>query len=99
MKYCVECGSKLQLGAKFCVHCGTQILISDSFDTGHRPGEGNSRPINSKLKSDQKNLTANVRTRVKPIYGNGFRENEHCFNCGSKYGSTKRCLVCEADRI
>ena len=98
MKYCVECGSKLQLGAKFCVSCGIQISMKETTDTGHHSELGDLQLNNSKLKPDQNNLTANVRTRVKPVYGKGFNVNEHCFNCGSKYSSAKRCLVCEADR-
>jgi rRNA maturation endonuclease Nob1 len=98
MKYCVECGSKLQPGAKFCVNCGIQISATKSNDSGNNSDLRESQPMNSQPKYDQTNLTAKVRTPVKPIYGKGFKESENCFNCGSKYSSAKRCLVCDASR-
>jgi len=42
-------------------------------------------------------VSAPSNARVKPVYGNGYREGTHCSNCGGKPGSGSRCNVCQAD--
>jgi|688.fasta_scaffold21606_10 hypothetical protein len=96
MNYCVECGSRLQAQAKFCVNCGMRISVEQ---TSIYKESSRSTPSKlSSLKSEDGigNLIAQVSTRIKPVYGKGFKKSEHCFNCGAENSSAKRCKTCDA---
>lgn len=96
MKFCTECGSKLEGKVKFCSDCGTRVEADGEKaeatpKTAVRPESkvDTSQPIRAEV-------SANV--RVTPIYGIGFKPGVHCVNCGSKPNSSRNCQVCGAEQ-
>ena len=94
MNFCVECGSKLQHQAKFCVNCGTKIASSNGDEkSSNLAPPKKSSAINMDMAAGR---MAQVNTRIKLVYGNGFKHGEHCFNCGAKISNSRKCETCDA---
>ena len=96
MKFCTECGSKLDGKVNFCSDCGAKI-ISDSQKVVEVAKAVTKQP--SKVETNEQlrgNVSSNV--RVMPLYGVGFKIGVHCFNCGSKLSQSKICQVCGAEQ-
>ena len=96
MKFCTECGSKLEGKVKFCSDCGTRVEAAG--ETVEATPRAAVKP-ESKVDSNQPiraEVSSNV--RVTPIYGIGFKPGVHCANCGSKPNSSRNCQVCGAEQ-
>lgn len=96
MKFCTECGSKLEAKSKFCSDCGTKVeteveKVSETPKAAIKPQP--KVDINQPIRAE---VSSNV--RVTPIYGVGFKPGIHCMNCGSKPNSSKSCQVCGAEQ-
>ena len=96
MKFCTECGSKLEAKSKFCSDCGTRVeteveKVSETPKAAIKPQPkvDTNQPIRAEVSSN---------VRVTPIYGTGFKPGIHCMNCGSKPNSSKSCQVCGAEQ-
>lgn len=96
MKFCTECGSKLEAKSKFCSDCGTRVeteveKVSETPKAAIKPQPkvDTNQPIRAEVSSN---------VRVTPIYGIGFKPGIHCMNCGSKPNSSKSCQVCGAEQ-
>lgn len=96
MKFCTECGSKLEAKSKFCSDCGTKVdteveKVSETPKAAIKPQPkvDTNQPIRAEVSSN---------VRVPPIYGVGFKPGIHCMNCGSKPNSSKSCQVCGAEQ-
>ncbi len=94
MAFCTECGGKLALGDKFCSDCGVKLVESTS-NSGSK--ERKKLDVQTDFVPPLIQVSAPSNARVKPVYGNGYREGTHCSNCGGKPGSSSRCNVCQAD--
>jgi uncharacterized membrane protein YvbJ len=102
MKFCPECGSKIEGKAKFCSNCGTSIgpEIQELQEVA-RPKEVVKPIVKEQPKSEPSNqLLAEVSAsvRVTPVYGAGFKRGVHCLNCGSKTSNARNCQVCGVDQ-
>ena len=82
MKFCTECGSKLEAKVKFCSDCGTRVEVDIEKVEANQP-------IRAEVSSN---------VRVTPNYGIGFKPGVHCVNCGSKPNSSRNCQVCGAEQ-
>lgn len=92
MPFCTECGKSVEIGDNFCPWCGTVVSKAPKSEKAERAPEASDevRPLNDYGKLGKVSST----TRVAPIYGSGYREGIHCWNCGSKPGSGKKCQTC-----
>jgi uncharacterized membrane protein YvbJ len=96
MKFCTECGSKLEAKVKFCSDCGTRIEVdiekveaTPKAAVKPEPKVESNQPIRAEVSSN---------VRVTPNYGIGFKPGVHCVNCGSKPNSSRNCQVCGAEQ-
>jgi rRNA maturation endonuclease Nob1 len=96
MKFCTECGSKLEAKVKFCSDCGTRVEVdggkveaTPKAAVKPQPKIDSSQPIRAEVSSN---------VRVTPLYGNGFKPGVHCLNCGSKPSNPRSCQVCGAEQ-
>ena len=96
MKFCTECGSKLEAKVKFCSDCGTRVEAdaekveaTSKSSVKQQPRIDSNQPIRAEVSSN---------VRVTPLYGAGFKPGVHCSNCGSKPSNQRRCDVCGAEQ-
>lgn len=96
MPFCTECGKGVEPGDNFCPWCGTAVSKSTESMKLVSPVDSvnEEREVNSN--KDQIAPVSST-TRIAPIYGPGYRRGIHCWNCGSKPGSGKKCQTCLAE--
>ena len=102
MKFCSECGLKIEGKAKFCSNCGSSIgQVAEKVQEVEKPKPVVRSIVKEEPKSEAKNLLlaeVSASVRVTPVYGVGFKRGVHCLNCGSKISSTRNCQVCGAEQ-
>ena len=96
MKFCTECGAKLEIKVKFCSDCGTRVEAESARPEATPKSSGKLQPKIDSSQPIRAEVSSNV--RVTPLYGAGFKPGVHCFNCGSKPSNHRRCEICGAEQ-
>lgn len=97
MPFCTECGKGLESEDNFCPWCGTAAPKVSKSKSAGKAAEVNSEVPLVDYESRSQQAPVSSTTRVAPIYGLGFREGVHCWNCGSKPGNVKKCQTCSVE--